>query len=233
MNLNEETQILLNGDFNLPETKILADSWFAAIAMQHKLPDEVRFMPGMSGKKYRYLINTLVEKTPNAKYLEVGSYLGSTACSAIFGNEVKATCVDNWSQNFGHDNIKEGFLKNTSTWKSDKVDFDFIESDFRKLDHSTLGKYNIYMFDGPHEHQDQYDGVFLFDDVLEDTYTLIVDDWNLSRVREGTLGALKDLGHDIIANIQIITRWDGVHPEISGYFSDWHNGYFIAVIKKP
>ena len=53
---------------------------------------------GMSGLKYRYFINTLVGAVPNARYLEIGSWAGSTLCAAIHGNKVTAVAVDDWSQ---------------------------------------------------------------------------------------------------------------------------------------
>ena len=232
-NLAEETKIVLSGDWSSLEAQRVSAAWLSALAMEHKLPDTVRYMDGMSGKKYRYLINNLVNITPDARYLEVGTYLGSTACSAMWGNKMKVTCIDDWSQSFWlGKSVKEGFLQNTAACTTDDIDFNFIESDFRKVDTKNIGKYNIYMFDGPHEEQDQYDGVALYRDALDDVYTLIVDDWNVDHVRLGTINALKSLGHTILARIDIITRHDNVHPEVWGQGSDWHNGYFIAVIKK-
>ena len=69
-----------------------------AIAGTTKLPPEVMAIRGMSGKKYRTFINALVESLENPKYLEVGSWMGSTLCSAIHGNDVEAVAIDNWSQ---------------------------------------------------------------------------------------------------------------------------------------
>jgi hypothetical protein len=231
--LNEETSIVLSGDWSSPEAQRLSDAWFSALAMEHKLPNEVRYMEGMSGRKYRYLINNLINSTPDARYLEVGTYLGSTACSAMWGNKMKVTCIDDWSQSFFlGKSAKDGFLQNTAACTTDDIDFNFIESDFRKVNTSAIGKYNIYMFDGPHEEQDQYDGVALYEQALDDVYTLIVDDWNGPGVRKGTIDALEKLGHTVLARIDIITRNDSVHPEIWGPGSDWHNGYFIAVVSK-
>jgi hypothetical protein len=95
---NEETSIILSGEWDTPEAQRLSDAWFSALAMEHKLPNEIRYMDGMSGKKYRYLINNLVGSTPDARYLEVGSWAGSTACSAMWGNKCKVICIDDWSE---------------------------------------------------------------------------------------------------------------------------------------
>jgi hypothetical protein len=123
-------------------------------------------------------------------------------------------------------------VQNTNACITPDIDFALIESDFRKVDVSKLGKFNIYMFDGPHKEQDQYDGVALYQQALDDVYTLIVDDWNGPGVRKGTIDALEKLGHTVLARMDIMTRNDDVHPLIYGAQSDWHNGYFIAVVKK-
>jgi hypothetical protein len=152
----EETAIRLYGDWDSPEADILSTALINALAMEHKLPDWIRYMEGMSGKKYRYLINNLVGLTPDARYLEIGSHSGSTACSALWGNKCKATCIDNWSE-FG--GPKNQFHENINQVLTSDIDFKFIESDFRKVDYSNIGKHNIYLFDGTHFEQDQYDGV--------------------------------------------------------------------------
>ena len=93
----EETSISIDGDFEKNSySKNLKLSFFQALAMNTKLSDEIKFMPGMSGKKYRYFINNFVSQTDNPRYLEIGSWTGSTVCSALYGNAAKAVCIDNW-----------------------------------------------------------------------------------------------------------------------------------------
>src|SRR5271156_5203500 len=53
---------------------------------------------GMSGRKYRIFINNLVKNVRNPRYLEIGTWAGSTLCSAINGNDVTAVAIDNWSE---------------------------------------------------------------------------------------------------------------------------------------
>jgi hypothetical protein len=225
----EETYTRLTGDWSSPEADRLQIAWLDAIGMYHKLPDNVRYMLGMSGRKYRYLINNLVSATPNASYLEIGSWQGSTACSAMYGNKCKITCIDNWVE-FGGPRTE--FFQHVEESKNPDVDFSVIEKDFRSIDYSTIGKHNIYMFDGPHLYQDQYDGVTVIQAALDDTYTLVVDDYNVPHVQSGTQDALRDLGHTVVASIEIVTRHDNIHPKIAHADSDWHDGYYIAVIKK-
>lgn len=226
---NEETSTRFSGDWDHPLAAKMQDAWFAAIAMDFKIPDSIRYMDGMSGKKYRYFINNLVGLVDDARYLEIGSWAGSTACSALFGNKVTSTCIDNWSE-FG--GPKDAFLQNIEDVKSSDINFTFIEQDFRKVDYNKIGKFNVYMFDGPHSEQDQYDGVAIAQPALDDTYILIVDDYNGHNVRAGTERAIKDLNLNVIASIDIMTRSDNEHPIISHQHSDWHNGYLVALVSK-
>ena len=245
LSAKEETSILLEGDFDRDSySKILKTAFFQSWAINTKIPDWIRFMPGMSGRKYRYLINNLVSLIEDARYLEIGSWTGSTACSAIYGNKVKAVCIDNWSQFNNTEDIpyqrvlniknpKKEFEINTKKVISEKIDFKFIESDFRKINYNEVGKFNIYVFDGPHEMKDHYDGITIVQPSLDDIFILIIDDWNIPKVRQGTLNAISDLSINIISKIEIMTTQDNVVPKLlQCQFSDWHNGYLIAVCEK-
>jgi hypothetical protein len=225
----DEISIKLVGDFSSPLADKLQKATVAALELDHKLPDSVRLMSGMSGKKYRYLINNLISFITDARYLEVGSWKGSTACAAMHGNKCKVTCIDNWSHH-GTDN--RDFFNNTKESLSDDVDFTVIEKDFREVDYTSLGKYNVYFFDGPHEEKDQYDGVALAQDALDHEYILIVDDYNFDRVRKGTQNAIKDLNLKVSAEVTVLTSIDDDVPTVHHEKSEWHNGYYIAVIKK-
>jgi len=54
----------------------------------------------------------------------------------------------------------------------------FIERNFREVDFCHLGKFNVYLFDGPHSYKDQFDGVMLAEPALDEIFVLVVDDWN-------------------------------------------------------
>jgi hypothetical protein len=232
---NEETSIRFTGEWDHPLAAKLQDAWFDAIAMNYKLPDSIRYMEGMSGKKYRYLINNLVGSIDDARYLEIGSWKGSTAASAIYGNKCKALCIDNWTEFLGNsrkEDIRGAFETNVRNAAGDTCEFSYLDQDFRTVNYSAIGKFNVYMFDGPHSEQDQYDGIAIAQPALDDTFILVVDDFNGDGVRAGTTRAIKELNVEVIASIEIITRVDQEHPVISLQYSDWHNGYLIALVKK-
>ena len=109
----------------------------------------------------------------------------------------------------------------------------FIESDFRKVNYNEIGKFNIYCYDALHDEKDQYDGITIVQPALDNVFILIIDDWNWPGVRKGTFDAINDLNLNIISKIEVRTTQDNSMPKLFlGQYSDWHNGYFIAVCEK-
>lgn len=199
----------------------------AGLAGESGIDPQILKMPGMSGRCYRHFINNLVRTTPDARYLEVGTWAGSTLCAAISNNRVSATAIDNWSEFGGPKALFESHL---AQFKTPEADVRFIESDFRAVDFSALGKFNVYLFDGPHEYQDQYDGLCMALPALEKRFVLIVDDWNWEKVREGTRRAMQVNRISPLYSIEIRSTLDDSHPIISCELSNWHNGYFFCVV---
>jgi hypothetical protein len=198
-----------------------------------KLPNWILEMDGMSGVKYRHFINNLINSLEDPRYLEIGCWKGSTLCSAIYGNKVKSYCIDNWSQ---FDGPKDIFYKNIQKCTDECADIKIIfkEADFRKINYTEIQKYNVYFFDGPHEEQDQYDALMFVQPALDDEFIFICDDWNWENVKNGTMNAIKKLNLEVLFSIDIKTTDDGSHPPENNarQNSDWHNGYYISVLKK-
>lgn len=228
---DQETSIKFSGNWDSDLASKIQNAWFESVAMEFKLPDWIRYMNGASGKKYRYFINNLIGSIDDARYLEIGTWAGSTACSALYGNKVKTICVDNWAE-FG--GPKETFFSNIQQLESPDIDFSFIESDFNLIDFTNIGKFNVYLYDGAHSEQDQYNGIIKVLPALDDEFILIVDDWNWPSGRNGTIRAMEDANLKIISSIEIRTLQQNVSwgPDIIAADSDWHNGYFIALLKK-
>ena len=222
--------IQFHGDSSAsPEGIALKESFDKAQQGACRLPDEIRGIEGMSGQKYRTLINSLVRTYADPRYLEIGSWSGSTATAALHGNTAQALCIDNWSQ-FG--GPRSEFFSNMGKVLSEDIKFGFLEQDFRRVDYRAIGLFNIYLFDGPHEEADQYQGVTIAQPALLDPFILIVDDWNWRAVRIGTFRGLVDAKCRVEFSIEIRTTRDNTHPLVWGKASEWHNGYFLAVVRK-
>ena len=201
-----------------------------ALEYQGKLSPEILAIQGMSGKKYRYFINNLIERLQSPRYLEVGSWLGSTLCAAIYKNNVTAVAIDNWSQFAGP---VADFFRNLGNSCSLENRVSVLSKDFRYVDFKSLGTFNVYLFDGPHEYQDQYDGLLMALPALDNRFIFIVDDWNWRRVREGTYACIADLGLTIVTSIEVrSTSEEDGNPSVAFQDSDWHNGYFISILQK-
>jgi len=214
----------------VPLARKIKNALNKALLNESDIDPDILGMVGMSGRKYRHFINNLIRSLEQPRYLEVGCWAGSTLCAAINYNGVRATGIDNWSE-FG--GPKDQFLANIARFATPGAHVNFVESDFRKVDFSALGRFNVYLFDGPHEYQDQYDGLVLGLPAMDEQFVFIVDDWNWEKVRQGTFGAIKALDIPVLYSIEIRTSLDGTQPAINGNLSDWHNGYFIAVLERP
>jgi hypothetical protein len=201
----------------------------SAMAGEGKLPADILNMEGMSGQKYRLFINNLISSLDDARYLEVGSWAGSTLCSAIHDNAVRALAIDNWS-GFGGPAVE--FYGNLARFRTPKAKVSFLEEDYRKVNFAAIGKFNVYLFDGPHTLKDQHDGIIFAQPALEDQFILIVDDWNWEKVRSGTMDAIRDAHLQLEFSAEIRSSLDDTHPPIKGLISDWHNGYLVAAVSK-
>lgn len=189
---------------------------------------------GMSGARYRWFINRLIRRLGPVGYLEVGSWTGSTICAAIHGNAVRALAIDNWSQ-FG--GPRDTFLANVGTFRTEAATVALIEGDFRAVDYpglaTQLPPFDVYLFDGPHAEADQHDGLAMALPMLADRFVFICDDWNWAPVRAGTYRAILETGLTLVSAVEIRTSLDESHGAPAGRMGDWHNGYFVGVLRKP
>jgi hypothetical protein len=186
-------------------------------------------MEGMSGQKYRLFINNLIESLVNARYLEIGTWAGSTLCSAIFGKFAHALAIDDWSQ-FGGPFTKS--YNSLARFRTADAKVSFLEDDFRNVNFDAVGKFNVYLFDGPHTLEGQSDGISVAQPALDDQLVLVVDDWNWQQVRTGTMKGIRDCGLVLEFTAEIRSSLDNTQPSVQRQHSDWHNRYFIAVVSK-
>ena len=221
------------GNSEHPYAKIIEDAYKKASLDLGNLPEWVLKYDGASGKRYRYMINNIISNLENPTYLEIGMWTGSTLFAAMANNKVKVTGIDNWTQGFYGD-VKNWFYKNLANCVTFDNQVSLYQTEFQKIDYAQIGKHNIFLYDGPHDEQEQYDGIRFPYNALDETFILIVDDWNWPGPRNGTFNALKDSGIDIIYSIEIRTTSNDYFPseECLSQNHNWHDGYFIAVCKK-
>lgn len=190
--------------------------------------DGILQMEGMSGKKTRHFYNNLLDME-DARYLEIGTWKGSSVCSAMCGNKAKVVCIDNWSE-FG--GPKEEFLINFNRYKGEN-DASFIEQDCYTVDTSKLPKFNIYMFDGNHTADSHYKALVHYYDCLDDIFIFVVDDWNVDSVRIGTCDAIKQLNLNVLYEKAIRLTHDNSHTPHDIAYDSWWNGIYVCILQKP
>lgn len=189
-----------------------------------KLTDELLGLEGFSGTKTRHFYNNLLDRD-DARYLEIGTWKGSTACAAMYKNKADVILIDNWSDFNGP---REECLRNVERFRGEN-NVVFIEQDSWSVDVSRIPKRNIYLYDGDHDEQSHYKALIHFYECLDDTFMFIVDDWNWDRVRKGTRDAIRDLDLLILEDHEIRLSWDGSYTEQK---DGWWNGIYACVLSK-
>ena len=192
-----------------------------------KITNDIITMDGMSGTKTRHFYNNLLN-TEDARYLEIGTWKGSSVCSAMCNNKAKVICIDNWCE-FG--GPKSEFLVNFEKFKGEN-DATFIEDDCYKVDVSVLPKINIYMYDGNHSSESHYNALLHYYNCLDDIFIFIVDDWNWENVRNATVNSIQKLNLKVLYEKEIRLTWDNSvtpEPELS---KNWWNGIYVAILQK-
>lgn len=141
-------------------------------------------LKGLSSPRVRHLLNNLAAQAKS--YLEIGVYLGGTLKAALHNNDhLNAYAIDNFSMS---PDTRSEFYKNT-----DGLKFTFFEEDSFVLDISKIKHpIELYFFDGCHSVDAQYKAVSYFLPAMADEFVMVIDDWDMNKVRVGTHTALID-----------------------------------------
>ena len=190
-----------------------------------KLNSAILDIEGMSGNKFRTFLNNICS-FPHTKYLEIGCWKGSTFISALYGNELNieyAVGIDNWSEFNGP---LQDFNLNCNSFLSSFNHYQVIFEDSFSLSCKSKIKQKIttYFYDGDHSVIAQEEAFTFYNDMFEDVFIAIVDDWNWAQVREGTFNAFNALNYDVLFETFI--------PDTGNNRLGWWNGVYIAVIRK-
>lgn len=190
---------------------------------------EILEYKGMTGTKTRHLYNNL-SSMKNVKYLEIGTWYGSSSISAIYKNTIQGTFIDNWSQFGGDSNIFKNVIEKFTT---PPASYKLIEANCWEVDASTLGTFNVYLYDGGHTEEDHYKSLTYYIHHMDDIFLFIVDDYNWPEVRDGTFKAIQDLQLTILFRHEIfVSPEDSVNMPNHNGKQTWWNGCGIFLLKK-
>lgn len=204
---------------------------------------EIIFMEGHSGSKTRHFYNNLLNATVPLNYLEIGSYMGSSFISAMYKNlNVHGIAVDSFDIKYcmnqeEADKRYNAFQDNVKKFLVNNEDIQHLKVDFRDLDLDSLPKLDVYLFDGDHCEEDQYDAFKLMYPCFADVCVVVIDDYNQLSVQSGTEMALAEMPDTIPFELKfkhIITyTTDGSRtPKWSVAFKEFWNGMGVFVLEK-
>lgn len=191
---------------------------------------EILNYKGYTGTKTRHFYNNICSNTCETRYLEIGTWNGSSSISAVYKNNINALFIDNWCQFGGTPDVFTTAIK-----KFGKTSKNFLlESDCWKVDTSTIGKFNIYLYDGDHSELDHFKALEYYINNLDDEFIYIVDDLNFYNVRDGTMRAINKLNLKIKFRHEIFLSPDQLNGMPNHYGKKtWWNGIGIFLLEKP
>lgn len=158
-------------------------------------PREFFDLKGLSSAACRIFFNALCNR-PGARYLEVGTYTGSSMIAATYKNPLnRAVGIDDWSLD---PNARRKLFANLDLFKGDimcgRKDPEFIEEEAFGLPKDKLGQFDIYFYDGHHSADSQEKGLTLFFNNLAPVSIVVIDDYSIVRVQQGTIRGIDKLG---------------------------------------
>lgn len=187
--------------------------------------NDVLALAGLSSAANRRVLNRAVSTVPRARILEVGSWLGSTAVAMCYGNDVECIhMVDNHSE-FGDTRIPLADVVERYALPATIHDLDY----FAPLPADTFGgvRFNVYLYDGPHQEEHHARELAIAWPHLADAFTYIVDDYSWEQVHRGCDAGLLALDDRINVISRIVYPSEKMN-DADGYW----NGMLIAWCEK-
>lgn len=147
---------------------------------------------GLSSRACRLFLNMLCSK-PSTRYLEVGTHTGSSLIAACYNNPLgRAVAIDDWSMD---KNSKPKLLDNLKYFDANlRRKPELIEAEAFSMDKSKLGQFDVYFYDGHHSANSTEKGLTCFWNNLAPVSIVVMDDYSIVRVQQGTIRAIDKLG---------------------------------------
>lgn len=204
-------------------SKIVAESLVDSVNSDFEID-----VPGLTSPRVQKLLNTLGSKCDN--YLEIGSYLGATACAVIKNNKISCHLIDNWQSDIspmnGEEsppNSKEDFMQNIKSHAgSNKI---YVHNkDMFEVDLTTINDIDLFFYDGPHDFETTSSVIQHYRHCFSDTAILIFDDANWEGVVSGAQDGIVKSGFNLEYSKMILNDIEDK--------TKWWNGLYITVISK-
>jgi hypothetical protein len=198
-----------------------------AYANVSKLSNDILRVDGMSGNKTRHLYNNMCSM-PDARYLEIGTYKGSTLISSLYKNDhAVGYGVDNWSEFGGCGELWDNLKRNLPDHSPVIIDKDCWTVTAEDLPIT----FNVFLYDGAHSYESQKRGITYFTPFLADEAIVMVDDWMCDwvGVKRGTMDGIAEAGLEVVWSKEIpLVNTTNFHM---GGDTFW-NGCGVFVVRK-
>lgn len=149
-------------------------------------------MKGLSSRACRIFMNALCNKS-GTRYLEVGTHTGSSLIASSYNNPLdRVVAIDDWSMD---KNSKSQLLENLQFFQDSLIcKPELIEAEAFGMDKSSLGEFDVYFYDGCHSADSTEKGLTRFWNNLAPVSIVVMDDYSIMRVQQGTIRAIDKLG---------------------------------------
>jgi len=179
----------------------------------------------------RHLLNNL--GSISSSFLDVGSHVGGSYCSAVFGNKnlVEAVAVDSWQSDLTEGHKHEiDFIKNASACVPGATFMRIVKSDSFAVNFDSLKltkKIDFYSYDAGHSREQQKQALIYYKPILADEFIYVCDDWTFDGVKEGTLEGIEEGGYEILFQKELLNDNGELYQN-----EQWWDGYAVFVLKK-
>lgn len=180
-----------------------------------RLPETIlNKVPGFSSVKNRILLNELCLDIK--RYLEIGTWYGSTLVSAAYGNSGEFYGIDDFSQFQVAGNDTHKLLEESISYvDGDKGRIKFIEADCMKV--APPSDIDVFFYDGNHGPLETANALKMYKPFLSKESIVIVDDLELTpTVRQGIEEGTKGWN---VENFWELSK-----------FAGYHEGLWIGVV---
>ncbi len=187
-------------------------------------------IPGMSSPRVCQLLNRLVAcLDPGEHYLEVGSWRGRTLLSAALHNPGRLCIACDKFRFFGRFTgwgwqARRELRRNIARYSADRAAIHFFDMSSRVFFRRRRfdGSAGVYFYDGDHSYSGTRRSIADAAPWLSPRATVLVDDWNVRRIRAATYDGFADAGTAVLWHRAL----EGDHTERT-----WWNGLGVFYVQ--
>jgi hypothetical protein len=146
---------------------------------------------GFSTMTFRVFLNRLCNSLIGVKYLEIGTWKGSTLFAASANNIGTFVGVDNFSEFEGREQARQNLRDKNCVL----IEGSWEEESIQKL---LLGfsPFQIFFYDSHHSFDSQFSAIVKGQILWADQVIVLIDDWNWDSVELGTREGIKAIAED-------------------------------------